>query len=428
MRQVDPPHRIRKILEGESLLNDASALLLYKLAVGAVAAGSFSVTEAVPTFAVVVFGSAALGWALAWPVRTLIGRIEDAPTSVILQFVTTFGIWLLAEHLGLSAVVTIVVYGLTIARTGSPMPARLRVPSFAIWESVTFVLNVLAFTLIGLQLGPILEALDDAERLRALCAALAILAIVIAVRLVWVMVVLLSRDVDEPRSWVFAVARSSMSPPTAKGALVVAWSGMRGIVTLAAALALPAGFPHRDFILLTAFVVVFGTLVIQGLTLRPLLVLLRLPGDGTVEAEIRLARKAALKAALAELEQRRHAGRAAPQAGVRGGAGPCLARPGPGRDAGQRAAAASAEQVPPRHRRSSQHRRHRRRRLSPRRRRARLARAERAAGAAALTFLPEGAGHPLRTGRSDASRVAPVRRPEPVSAEAEAGAAWTVGR
>ena len=100
-----------------------------------------------------------------------------------------------------------------------------------------------------------------------------------------------------------------MSPPTAKGALVVAWSGMRGIVTLAAALALPAGFPHRDFILLTAFVVVLGTLVIQGLTLRPLLVLLRLPGDGTVEAEIGLARKAALKAAHRRAGARRHAGR-----------------------------------------------------------------------------------------------------------------------
>ena len=93
-----------------------------------------------------------------------------------------------------------------------------------------------------------------------------------------------------------------MSPPSPRGALVAAWSGMRGIVTLAAALALPADFPHRDFILLTAFVVVFGTLVIQGLTLRPLLLLLRLPEDGTVEAEIRLARKAALKAAIAELE------------------------------------------------------------------------------------------------------------------------------
>jgi CPA1 family monovalent cation:H+ antiporter len=299
MRSVNPPHRIRKILEGESLLNDASALLIYKLAVGAVAVGSFSATGAIPTFAVVAVGSVAVGWLLAWPVGALIERIEDAPTSVIVQFVTTFGIWLLAEHLGLSAVVTIVVYGVTIARR-PPMPARLRVPSFAIWETVTFVLNVLAFTLIGLQLGPILEALDEPERMRALGAALAILAVVIAVRLVWVMVYYhLGMRLNDLLG--LRTAPSTMSPPSAKGAFVVAWSGMRGIVTLAAALALPVGFPHRDFILLTAFVVVLGTLVIQGLTLRPLLMLLRLPGDGTVEAEIRLARKAALKAAIAEL-------------------------------------------------------------------------------------------------------------------------------
>jgi CPA1 family monovalent cation:H+ antiporter len=302
MRSVNPPYRIRKVLEGESLLNDASALLIYKLAVGAVAAGTFSVTQAIPTFAVVVLGSVAVGWLLARPVGMLIERIEDAPTSVILQFVTTFGIWLLAEHLGLSAVVTIVVYGLTIARRAAPLPARLRVPSFAVWESATFVLNVLAFTLIGLQLGPILDALDEAERMRALGAALAILAVVIAVRFVWVMAYH-SLGLRMNRVLGLRAGGSPMSPPTAKGALVVAWSGMRGIVTLAAALALPAGFPHRDFILLTAFVVVLGTLVIQGLTLRPLLMLLRLPGDGTVETEIRRARKAALKAAIAGLEE-----------------------------------------------------------------------------------------------------------------------------
>ena len=195
------------------------------------------------------------------------------------------------------------------------------------------MLNVLAFTLIGLQLGPILEALDEPERMRALGGALAILAVVIAVRLGWVMVYyrvgLWMNDLLGLR-----IARSSMSPPSAKGALVVAWSGMRGIVTLAAALALPDGFPHRDFILLTAFVVVLGTLAIQGLTLRPLLLLLRLPGDGTVETEIRLARKAAPEGGHRGAPERQYAGRRAHQAGIRRGAGPRLARPGPARPAG----------------------------------------------------------------------------------------------
>ncbi|MEO6185789.1 MAG: cation:proton antiporter, partial [Steroidobacteraceae bacterium] len=153
LQQVNPPHRIRMVLEGESLLNDASALLIYRLAVGAMAAGSFSLMDAVPLFALVVFGSVVAGWLLAWPVNLLLRRIEDAPSFVIVQFVITFGVWVVAERLGLSGVVTIVVFGLTLARrTGPPTPPHLRVPSFAIWETMTFVLNVVAFTLIGLQI------------------------------------------------------------------------------------------------------------------------------------------------------------------------------------------------------------------------------------------------------------------------------------
>lgn len=303
LRQVNPPHRIRKVLEGESLLNDASALLIYKLAVGAAAVGAFNATDALPTFALVVIGSAVAGWLLGLLPAMLLHRIEDAPTSVIFQFVITFAVWIAAERLGLSGVVTIVVFGLTAARrTSYPMPARLRVPSFAIWESATVVLNILAFTLIGLQIRPILETLDSAERLRSIGAALAVLAVVIGVRFVWVMTY---DALARLRNRVFGshAVRSSRSPPTGKGALVVAWSGMRGIVTLGAALALPVSFPHRDFILLTAFVVVLGTLVIQGLTLRPLLVFLRLPKDATVENEITLAREAALKASIASLEK-----------------------------------------------------------------------------------------------------------------------------
>jgi CPA1 family monovalent cation:H+ antiporter len=301
--QVNPPHRIRKVLEGESLLNDASALLIYRLAVGAVAAGGFSLTGAVPTFAIVVFGSVAVGWLVAWPIGLMISRIQDAPRSAICQFVVTFGVWLLAERLHLSGVVTIVVFGLTMARRRSrPMSARLRLPSFAIWETATMVLNVLAFTLIGLQLRPILETLQGAELYGMLGAALAILAVVILVRLAWVLTHHVI--VEWARHTVGAGhQRVSLTPSSFRGGLVIGWSGMRGIVTLAAAMALPAGFPYRDFILLTAFVVVLGTLVLQGLTLGPLLRLLKLPKDNTVEAEIKLARQAALKATLGELER-----------------------------------------------------------------------------------------------------------------------------
>lgn len=301
MREVKPPHRIRKVLEGESLLNDASALLIYRLAVGA-AAGGFSVTEAAPTFALVAVGSVAVGWLLTWPTGLLISRIDDVPSSVILQFVLTFGVWIIAERLHLSGVITVVVFGLVAAqRTSRPMAARMRVPSFAVWETVTVVLNVLAFTLIGLQVGPILGALSPDDRIRYLVGALAILAVVILVRLAWVMTY---NGLVRAKNRLIGVhvARSSMSPPTVQSGLVIGWSGMRGIVTLAAALALPESFPYRDFIELAAFGVVLGTLLLQGLTLRPLLAGLKMREDDPVEAELRLARTEALKATMAVLQ------------------------------------------------------------------------------------------------------------------------------
>lgn len=294
LRQVSPPFRIRMVLEGESLLNDASALLIYRLAVAAMAAGSFSLTSALPTFGLVVIGSVAVGWLLTWPVNWMISRLDDAPSSVIIQFVMTFGVWLIAERLELSGVVTVVVFGMALARREvTPMPARLRIPSFAIWETVTFILNVLAFTLIGLQIRPILEGLEPGERTRFIAAGFVILAAVIGIRLAWAFLhhaigrLFRGRDKDDV-GW--------------RGALVMGWSGMRGIVTLAAAIALPVDFPHRDFIQFAAAIVVLGTLVLQGLTLRPLLCWLRLPADETIESESHTARKTALKAFLKELE------------------------------------------------------------------------------------------------------------------------------
>ena len=301
LRQVQPPFRIRVILEGESLLNDASALLIYRLAVGAVAAGGFSLSHAAPTFGVVVLGSVLAGWGLSWPTSWVTSRIHNSSESVIFQFVFTFGAWLLAERLGLSGVVTVVVLGLTLGRkTAAALSASIRVPSFAIWETVTMVLNVLAFTLIGLQIGPILERVGQSERVSLLAAALAVLGVVIVIRLLWtfsydLIVRLRARLTRGGR-------QSEIDRPTAAGALVVGWSGMRGIVTLASALALPLGFPYRDFIQLAAFVVVLGTLLVQGLTLRPLLKLVRLPTGDTVEREVGMARQEALRAALAEIE------------------------------------------------------------------------------------------------------------------------------
>jgi Na+/H+ antiporter len=296
MRQVDPPHRIRTVLEGESLFNDASSLLIYRLAVGAVATGSLSFSEAAPAFLLVAVGSVIVGWLLAKLTSGLIRRVTDAPTATILQFVTTFGVWILAERLHLSEVVTVVTFGITAARTSTlAMLADVRVSSFATWSTVTFVLNVLAFTLVGLQLRPILPELEDGQHLDWLGFAFAILGLVVAVRLGWVLLYgMIHRD--DPASPGAMTKTEGM-----KAALVVGWSGMRGIVTLAAALALPQDFPYRSFILLTAFVVVLGTLVLQGLTLKPLLGWLGLKRDTTKEDELALARATALTAVITAL-------------------------------------------------------------------------------------------------------------------------------
>jgi Na+/H+ antiporter len=299
LRQVRPPHRLMVILEGESLLNDAVALLVYRLGVAAAMGTQASPGRAVPLVVVTVAGSLGAGFVLAELVHRLIGRVTDIPSNIVLQFVLTFGVWLLAEHVGLSGVLTIVAYAVTLARSAH-MPARLRVPAFAVWDTVVFVLNVLAFVLIGLQIRPILERSSPAQRVHDFTFAGLVLVTVIVVRILWVV------GYDVVTRWKIrhfgAKRRRPMPPPTAAGGVVIAWCGMRGIVTLAAALALPAGFPQRDLIVLTAFAVVVGTLLVQGLTLRPLLARLQLTDDHPVERDVQRAWTHALKAALASLD------------------------------------------------------------------------------------------------------------------------------
>jgi CPA1 family monovalent cation:H+ antiporter len=300
LRPLRPPKRILTILEGESLLNDASALLIYRLAVGAAVAGTFSPSDVAPAFFLAVAGSLIVGPLLGWITLKAMDRVRDVPTSIIMQFVTTFGVWILAERLHLSAVLTMVCYAMTVAQTApARVPARMRIPSYAVWESVVFALNILAFIFIGLQIRPILDVLEPAERGRYFAVAAAVLLTVILVRPVWHMnvnAVMRWRD----RRFGFRPPRPMLRPTVGSG-LMISWAGMRGIVSLAASLALPAGFPYRDLIVLTAFAVVVGTLVVQGLTLKPLLRALNLHDDDPVGQEVRSARERALQAGLASL-------------------------------------------------------------------------------------------------------------------------------
>ncbi|MBV9562426.1 MAG: sodium:proton antiporter [Bradyrhizobium sp.] len=301
LRQVKLPYRILKILEGESLLNDASALLIYRVAVGAAVLQHFAWSRFAPSILLALGGSLVAGYLMAKVWLRLTRHVSDPPSAIILQFAGTFVVWIAAERIGLSGILTVVAFAISIARTApARMPARLRVPSYAVWETAVFILNVLAFMLIGMQLRPIWSGLDDEVRLHYAEIAATIVAAVILARVVWVMLygVVLRTLV----AWELYQPSQTMAVPTPKGGIVVAWCGMRGIVTLAAAFALPEGFPYRDLILLTACSVVLGTLVLQGLTLRPLILALDLKDDDPVAAEAARARGAAFRAALEEID------------------------------------------------------------------------------------------------------------------------------
>ncbi len=303
LRQLRPPHRLLVILEGESLFNDASALLIYRLAVGAAVGGAVVGWNVLPTLLVVTVGSVVLGLVLSRAMLYLTARLHDIATAVIVQFVGTFGVWLAAERLHLSGILTMVVFAMAVARRAPDLvPARIRIPSYAVWEVAVFVLNVLAFILVGLQLKPILARLARGELIAYATTAVAVCAAVIVVRIVWVMgAEVVTRWTHRRRG---GAGERYGSP---RAAAVVAWCGMRGTVTLAAALALPDGggpeaFPNRDLILFTAFCVVVGTLVLQGLTLGPLLRWLDLEHDDAVEREVRLARQETARAAVDVLD------------------------------------------------------------------------------------------------------------------------------
>jgi CPA1 family monovalent cation:H+ antiporter len=298
------------ILEGESLFNDASALLIYRLAVGAAVTGAISGWSVLPMLVVVTLGSILLALVLSRVTLLVTARIRDVSTAIVVQFCTTFGVWILAERLHLSGIITMVIFAMAASRRSPEvLPARIRIPAWAVWEVAVFVLNVLAFILVGFQLKSIAARVTGPQGVQYATVATAVCAAVILARIAWVTgAAAFSRWRCRPRAGGAPGPRDAVAL-SAAAAAVVGWCGMRGTVTLAAALALPvrthagAPFPYRDLIIVTAFGVVLGTLVLQGLTLRPLLLHLRLEDDGSVEREVRLARVQTLEAAVAAIAE-----------------------------------------------------------------------------------------------------------------------------
>jgi Na+/H+ antiporter len=284
-RRMGVPRRIVTIVEGESLINDATALALYGTAVAAVTTGAFSLWEASLDFAVSVAGGIAVGLVVGWVVAQVRIRLDNIPAEILISLLSGYLAYIPAESLGVSGVLAAVTVGIYLGwRSPELSTPAMRLQGFAVWETLVFVVNALLFTLIGMQLRPILDRLGGRSAAELVADAVVVVAAVIAIRIAWVI--------------------AARQYP-----VVVGWMGMRGAVSLAAALAIPletgtgAPFPGRDLIVFLAFSVILGTLVFQGLTLPKLVRWLRLEADRLEEKEDTKARIHAAEAALERLDE-----------------------------------------------------------------------------------------------------------------------------
>jgi monovalent cation/hydrogen antiporter len=303
-RRLGVPRRLVTVLEGESLVNDASALVAYRLAVAAVVAGSFSLWGAGLQFVGRGIGGVAIGVAVGWLIAEARRRIEDPVVEIVLSVVTGYAAYLPAELMGASGVLAAVTAGLYVGwRAPELASPSTRLLGFSFWEVLVYLLNAVLFVLVGLQLHPILTGVSGSSAAVLLGQAALVAAVVIAVRIVWgFSVPYLVRALDRrPAQRARRVG--------ARERLVASWSGMRGAVSLAAALALPLEtstgqpFPQRNLIIFVTFGVIFATLVLQGLSLPWLIRRLGLHRDDSEEQEELRGRLRATDAALTRLEE-----------------------------------------------------------------------------------------------------------------------------
>jgi monovalent cation/hydrogen antiporter len=276
------PKRIITVLEGESLVNDATGLIVYRYAVAAVLTGTFSLWEASFKFVLMAAGGILLGL-VTGRIFKWIHRLtsDNSTTDTALTFVTPFLIYLIAEEIHVSGVLAVVACGLYFSRNASKLFShQTRLQAHRSWDTAIFILNGVIFILIGLQLPVILKNIEDIAFTTLLTYAAIISGAVILGRLLWVY-----PAAYIPR-WMSRRIRESESEVSLKVLTIIAWSGMRGVVSLAAALALPyiaadgKPFPNRELIIFLTFSVIFSTLVIQGLTLKPLIKWFNLQRDG----------------------------------------------------------------------------------------------------------------------------------------------------
>jgi CPA1 family monovalent cation:H+ antiporter len=299
-RRLGVPSRLVSVVEGESLVNDGSALVIYRVAVATAVGGSFDLLDAGWEFVVNVAGGIAIGAVVGYALLPLFRRaLADPLVGVTLSLAAGFLGYIPAEEAGVSGVLAAVTVGLVCCWHSPQVTDPIsRVTGYAFWEVLVFLLNALLFVLVGFQLHDVVTHQDRSlPELLGLGAAVS--AAVIATRLLW----------GNTTPYVIrALDRRPKQRELRVGwrpRMVISWSGMRGAVSLAAALALPLDFPERDLVIFLALAVIFATLVVQGLTLPWLIRTLRIEDDGAAEAEELLARRAATDAAIVRLEELR---------------------------------------------------------------------------------------------------------------------------
>src|ERR1700730_8063092 len=296
--------KIVTILDGESLVNDATALVAYRFAVAAMISGTFSLSEAIGRFLLVALGGTGIGLAVGWLASHVQRRLDDPPVQMTISLLTPFAAYIPAERLHVSGVLAVVASGLYLGWRGPRiLTARTRLNIYVFWEMTVFLLNGLVFVLIGLQLPRILHTLSGHSLKQLIWHGALISCAAIVVRIAWVFT---STNMLRLMS---ITLRASDPYPAWQNVAIVAWSGMRGVVSLAAALAVPLTlsdgrpFPGRDYILFITFCVILATLVLQGLSLPTLIRRLGGMDDGLARVEERTARLKANEAALAYLAE-----------------------------------------------------------------------------------------------------------------------------
>ena len=296
------PRRLIALIEGESLVNDGTALVAYRFAVAAVVTGSFSLSAATGRFVLNVVGGVAVGLAVGYLIRRLRRKLDNPPVEITIALLSGYFGYLPAQALGVSGVLAAVTVGIYMGwYTPELTTAQTRLQGQAVWEIAILLLNGLLFALVGLQLPSIMDELSGRSTAELIGYAALVSAVVIGARFAWIFTVgfsgrLLPREVMDPA-------------PTWRAKTILAWSGMRGAVSLAAALALPlttdagSSFPDRNLIIFLTFSVIVATLVFEGLTLPLLIRVLNPEDDGLAEKEEAKARIHAAEAAIARLDE-----------------------------------------------------------------------------------------------------------------------------